>query len=232
MAGWRSRSPHGAGKTSTAALTVLWFAVTRDAAGIDWKAVTTAGAWRQLLKYLWPEIHLWARRIRWDVVGRAPFSQAESLDLSLKLDHGEAFAAASDNPALIEGAHAKSVLLILDEAKAISPAVFDAVEGAMSGTGEVFALATSTPAEPSGRFYDIHARKPGLEDWQSRHVTLEAAMAAGRISKGWAAQRLAQWGADSALYANRVLGEFASSDERGDPAGLGRGGRGAVAGVG
>src|ERR1039458_5773807 len=59
-------SPHGVGKTTTEALLVLWFAVTRDAAQVDWKCVTTAGAWRQLERYLWPEIHLWSRRLRWD----------------------------------------------------------------------------------------------------------------------------------------------------------------------
>ena len=56
------RSLHGAGKTATAALAVLWFALTRDAAGVDWKCVTTAGGYRQLEKYLWPEIGLWSRR--------------------------------------------------------------------------------------------------------------------------------------------------------------------------
>lgn len=43
------RGPHGLGKSAVSALTVLWFAITRDAAGIDWKVVTTAGAWRQLI---------------------------------------------------------------------------------------------------------------------------------------------------------------------------------------
>ena len=80
-----ARGPHGLGKTTTAALAVLWFALTRDAAGNDWKIPTTAGAWRQLTKYLWPEIHKWARRIKWETVGREPFTSAELLTLSLKI---------------------------------------------------------------------------------------------------------------------------------------------------
>lgn len=210
------RSLHGAGKTATAALAVLWFAITRDAAGENWKAVTTAGGWRQLERYLWPEIHLWARRIRWDVVRRPQFgARTELLGVTLKLTHGQAFAAASDDPALLEGAHASSLLLILDESKSISAEVFDAVEGAMSGTGEAFAMAASTPGAPVGRFYEIHQRKPGLTDWQTFHVTLDDAIDAGQVSEGWAAQRAAQWGTTSAVYLNRVLGEFASSDEDG-----------------
>ncbi|MBC9729280.1 hypothetical protein [Streptomyces sp. TRM68367] len=64
-----------------------------------------------------------------------------------------------------------------------------------------------------GRFYEIHKRAPGLEDWWVRHVTLAEAIAAGRISSQWAEQRAKQWGRDSAMYANRVLGEFHASDE-------------------
>jgi hypothetical protein len=210
------RSPHGTGKTTTEALVLLWFAVTRDAASIDWKVVTTAGAWRQLERYLWPEVHLWARRLRPERIGRATFNERNELQvLSLSLYHGSAFAVAATDPSLIEGAHAESLLYIFDESKSIAPEIFDAAEGAFSGPGETFALACSTPGSPAGRFYDIHARKPGLDDWATRAVTLEEAITAGRISSTWAEQRARQWGETSALYKNRVLGEFAVGDEDG-----------------
>lgn len=210
------RSLHGAGKTATTALSVLWWAITRDAAGIDWKCVTTAGSHRQLERYLWPEIHKWARRLRFDVIGRDPFDpRTELFKTLLRLDHGEAFTAASDNPELLEGAHASSLLIVLDEAKAIPAGVWDAIEGALSTPGETLALATSTPGAPSGRFYEIHQRKPGLEDWATVHVGLAQAAAAGRVSGAWARQRALQWGERSAVYLNRVLGEFADSDEDG-----------------
>jgi hypothetical protein len=214
------RGPHGLGKTSTTALAILWFALTRDQAGRDWKCVTTAGAWRQLIQYLWPEIHKWARLIRWDEVGRGALDpRSELLTLTLKLRHGSAFAVASDNAELIEGAHADSVMYVFDESKAIAADTFDAAEGAFSGAGEgstneAYALAMSTPGEPNGRFYDIHRRAPGLNDWWPRHVTKEEAIAAGRISREWCNQRRDQWG-DSAVYHNRVEGEFHSSDEDG-----------------
>jgi hypothetical protein len=216
------RGPHGLGKSTTSAICVLWFALTREAAGVDWKVATTAGAWRQLERYLWPEIKKWAKRIRWDTIGRKPFDErSELLSLNLKLKHGTAFAVASSNAELIEGVHADSVLYIFDESKAIAAATFEAAEGAFSGANpeggipEAFALAASTPGEPNGMFYDIHARRPGLEDWWARHVTLAEAIAAGRVAEGWAEQRKRQWGADSAAYNNRVLGEFHSSEEDG-----------------
>lgn len=206
------RGPHGLGKTSCAAIACHWFALSRDFAGVDWKIVTTSGSWRQLERYLWPEIRLWAHRLRWDVIGREPYNGAkEMLALNLKLTHGSAFAVASDNPALIEGAHAAQIFYVFDEAKAIAADTFDAAEGAFS-TGEAYAMASSTPGDPAGRFYDIHQHKAGYEDWWSRHVTRDEVIAAGRMNEAWAEQRAKQWGPDSALYANRVLGEFHSSD--------------------
>lgn len=207
------RAPHGTGKSALSAISILWFAVTRDAAGVDWKIVTTAGAWRQLISYLWPEVRKWANKLRWDMIRDQPFQMSEMLNLALRLKHGSAFAAASSNPALIEGAHADSLFVVFDESKAVAAETFNAIEGAFSGTGEVFALAVSTPGPPQGRFYDIQTRKPGLEDWFVRHITLEDAIAAGRIDRRWAEQRRVQWGEQSSLFQNRVLGEFYAGEE-------------------
>ncbi|CAL9612186.1 hypothetical protein SUDANB1_05649 [Streptomyces sp. enrichment culture] len=213
------RGPHGLGKTGMASITILWFASTREAAGIDWKVICTASAWRHLAIYLLPEVHKWAKRIKWEVLGRPPYSERhELLTLTLKLAHGAATAVASHKPELIEGAHADSLLYLVDEGKIVPDGTWDAIEGAFSGgrtegLPEAFALAISTPGAPAGRFYDIHKRAAGLEDWWVRHVTLAEAIAAGRISPAWAEQRAKQWGSDSAMYANRVLGEFHASDE-------------------
>jgi len=204
------RGPHGLGKTALSAIVILWFALPRD--GKDWKAPTLASAWRQLERFLWPEIHKWSRRLRWDIIGRGAFSRNELLTLNLKLNTGEAFAIASDTPAMIEGAHGENLLYLFDESKTIPDDTWDAAEGAMS-TGDCYWLAVSTPGEPLGRFYDIHARKAGYEDWHVFKVTLEMAINAGRINPDWAKARERQWGKDSSVYINRVLGDFASSDE-------------------
>lgn len=217
------RGPHSLGKSCLASIILLWFALTRDGDG-DWKVPTLASVWRQLAKFLWPEIHKWARRLRWDEIGRKPFNtRTELMKLSLTLSTGEAFALTSDNPEDIEGAHADHLLYILDESKAIAPGIWDAAEGALAGgkggsaqrPTETKALAISTPGEPEGRFYEIHRRKPGTEDWHVRHVTIEEAIAAGRISQDWVEQRKRQWGESSAVFRNRVLGEFAEQNEEG-----------------
>lgn len=200
------RGPHGLGKTAMAAWAALAFAETREAAGKDWKVVTTAGGWRQLTKYLWPETTKWARRLGTYAPGK------ELLTMGLKLDHGEAFAVASNKPELIEGAHADEILYIVDEGKAVAESTWDAIEGAFSA-GEAYVLALSTPGSALGRFHAIHARKPGLEDWWPRHVTLEEAITAGRVTREWAERRRRQWGEGSPVYRTRVLGEFAEDQD-------------------
>ena len=201
--------------TTLQAILILWFALTRD--GRDWKVPTLASVWRQLDKYLWPEVRKWATRLDWEKIGREPFKKTELKVLSLSLSTGEAFALASDDYEKIEGAHADHLLYIWDESKAIPDATWDASEGAFTGTGltnhEAYGVATSTPGEPQGQFYRIHSRKPGYEDWKAISVTKEQCIAAGRMAASWAATRMRQWGEDSAVYKNRILGQFATTDE-------------------
>lgn len=204
------RGPHGLGKTCIASIALLHFALTHDTA--DWKVPTTASAWRQLTEFFWPEVHKWAIRLRWDRIQRQAFTQYELQQQLLKLTTGRAFAMASSEDEMTEGAHADHLLYIFDEAKAIGSGRWDAAEGALM-TGDTYALAISTPGEPQGRFYDIHSRKPGYEHWWVRHVTLDECIAAGAIKPQDAEQLARQWGENSAVYQNRVLGEFCESSE-------------------
>jgi hypothetical protein len=209
------RAPHGAGKTAISAVVILWGATCN---GDDVKVVTTAGAWRQLTYFTWPEVRKWARKAKWELLGINMRDGRELLRQSIVLPGVEAFPVASDNPALIEGAHAKVIIYVFDEAKAIPAETFDAAEGAFSTDGndpdsKAYALAISTPGDTQGRFYQIHKREAGYEDWWVRHISLKEAIAAGRIGEAWAEQRKRQWGEKSAIYQNRVEGEFA---EQGD----------------
>jgi hypothetical protein len=223
------RGPHGLGKTFLAAVMTHHSVLTSEE---DCKVPTTASAFRQLEKYLWPEIKKISKFIAWSAVGRSPYLESsggssEMHQMSIRLNGGlvEAFAVASDNYAYIEGAHAKRLVYIFDEAKTIPDGMWDAAEGAFSTEGlaagdttnssDCLALAISTPGEPSGRFYNIHMHREGYEDWTTRHVTLEEAIAAGRISREWAERRKKQWGEISSTYQNRVLGEFADVSDEG-----------------
>lgn len=231
--------PHGLGKSTTMSLLVWWFATTRELAGLDWKIITTASSWKQLNDFLWPEIHKWAKYIDWERLGiQEPQLGQDLLGLGLKWPWGAASAAASTDPAKMEGAHATHLMYILDEAKAIQPGTWDAIEGAFStedldgievpgtegdgdegGEGEpqaliknILAVAMSTPGPATGRFYQIATGKPGFEDWTVRKVSKDEVIEAGRMSPKWAEQREKQWGAGSSVYQMRVLGEFFLDD--------------------
>lgn len=213
------RSLHGAGKTTTAALLILWFCLTRDG-DTDWKIAATASVFRQLSKYLAPEVHKWARRIKWDRVGREPFTSDELLSLEIKLSTGQFFCLTSNDPGNLEGLHADSLLFIFDESKLVPDEVWDALEGAFSTHSdvagkEIFVLAISTPGSKFGRFYDIQSRKKGYEDWHTTKIGLAEAVKARRVSKEWAEQRKAQWGEDSPVYIARVLADFSDSGTEG-----------------
>lgn len=212
------RGPRGLGKTALAAWITLGWALTFD--GEDWKVGTTASAWGQLEDYLWPEIHKWAGRLRWDKIGRDPYNmRSELLTLKLKGQGKSSLAVAisSDDSERIEGLHASYLKVIFDESKIIPEETWDSLEGSLSNVGKTGdvgeVLAVSTPGEPAGRFYDIHSGAPGYEDWYPIHITKEDAIKAGRITAEWAEQRRKQWGRDSALYQNQVLGEFAADHE-------------------
>lgn len=203
------RGPRGLGKTTTAAGAVHWFARTRDALGMDWKVLITAGVWRHLYRALWPEVHKWAPRFGGIYVPLRP--DRELLKASIQLPNGQAFGAVAKNPDMIESAHADQLLIVIEEAKSVPESIWDALEGSLTGEEGQFVLAGSTPGAPAGRFYQIHqGRVPG---WRARHVTKEEAVAAGRVSVESIARREQYWGTDSALYRQQVLGEFAADDE-------------------
>lgn len=212
-----ARMPRGGGKTATLAMLVLWFALTRD--GDDWKVITTAGGWRHLKDFLWPEIHKWARFLRWDKIFRGPFNERDELmSLSLQLRTGRVSSAASNKPYLLEGAHADRLMYVFDEAKSIPDTSFDAAEGAFSGAGaggtEGFILVFSTPGSPIGRFYDIQSHQRGFDEktWFSRHVTMQEVMSVNRMTEEWRSIKEDLWGPGSSLYRQQVLAEFASDD--------------------
>lgn len=210
------RGPHGLGKSSCLAWAILWFALTRD--GDNWKVPTTASARAQLRLYLWPEVHVWVRRLRWEAIGRDPFIEGRDLlDEALKLDTGEAYALASNDPAKMEGGHADRMLIIYDEAKKIPAGTFEAFQGAVSNAGpetgrEALELMGSTPGDPHGHFYQVNQRRvPG---YKLIIVTKEMAIAAGRMSPSWVERMKTVWGEHSATYIRRVEGNFAAGDEK------------------
>lgn len=211
-----ARGPRGLGKTTIIAAGILWFAATREAAGTDWKIVVTSGSHYQLREYLWPEVHKWARRIDWGAAKLRPWGPDDLQKQGIKLRYGNAATSSPERPELIEGAHADEILVVLDEAKSIPSTTFDAIDGMFTGATENnnrgYSICVSTPGAPAGRFYDIHSQKKGHTDWKARHVTIDEAIAAGRVTQHWADTMLEKYGEDDPFYTQQVLGDFMADD--------------------
>lgn len=209
-----ARAPREAGKTMPAALAVLYFATTWDMQGFDWKIPITAGGWNQLRQYTMPEIHKWAHRMNWDVLGIGPWRKDRELfTFEVQGQYGRAFAINSDDPNKIEGAHAEHMFILMDEAKAVPDGSFVSIEGFTMSDGDYYRLAISVPGAPAGWFYDLHGRRQGYDSWHAIHVTKADAIAAGRMSEQRAAQLAEAWGVDSQPYRTHVLAEFAGESD-------------------
>ncbi len=198
---------------------ISWFSLTREATATDWKIAITASVSNQLRSFLFPEFKKWCKLLRWDDIGRAPFNtRNELLTLELILSNGRAFCIAPEEPAKLEGAHADSLLYIIDECKTVPDDVFDAAEGALSGAGEdtgrdAYVIALSTPGSPSGRFYQIQTDRNKYVAWHCRHVLTSEVLAAGRMSRDFMEQKKLEWGEDSTAYISKVLGNFSSGED-------------------
>lgn len=214
--------PHGLGKTVISAAAITWFATTREAAQKEWLIITTASVSRQLAKFLWPNVHKMIQVMDFEKLEMPKWERRtrEITDQGISLKWGQAIAASSEDPDKLEGGHAKSLLVIFDEAKAIPGEAFDALEGAFSNAGadtgyEAYALAVSTPGPKTSRFWDICSQKKGYEDWTVRHVPVAEVIESRQASQEWVRSRSRQWGESSAVFINKCLGEFTEDNGEG-----------------
>lgn len=133
---------HASGKSYIAARAALWW-ITR------WKdaiCVTTAPTWTQVEKVLWQEIHR--------AVAAAKVRYPKPLQTELKLGPGNyALGLSTDEGVRFQGFHGEHVLIILDEAPGVDPAIYEAIEGIRAG-GAVSLLALGNPVVSGGPFYD------------------------------------------------------------------------------
>ena len=196
------RSGHGIGKTADMSFAAIWFLFTRE----NSKVITTASVWRQVSKMLWSEIAKWVRRARSRLAERVSFELLKT-NLIMAPDWF-ATGEASDEPDKIEGFHAEKILYIVDEAKAVPRATFEAIEGALTTKDAKELVASTPPLSKSGYFYDICSRK--ISGYKLFHTSC---LDSKRVSKAWIKDKKEQWGENNPVYQARVLGEFPETSE-------------------
>jgi len=194
---------NGTAKTTTAALFVLWFLDTH----VGGKVVTTAGTWSQLAQQLWKEIAFWNGRSHGTVVNKAGVN---ATSISIAADWF-AFGRAAKEEETFEGVHGKYVAVIMDEAKAIKPEIFNGVRRILRGNqeGKFWWICLSSPGSPTGPFFDITTGS------QSHRWTVSklSAYQSERVSLDQIDQDAQDLGESSPLFVAMDLGEFPDETE-------------------
>lgn len=195
------KSCHGAGKTRLAAQAVLWFLNSFK----NSKVFTTAPTFRQINRFLWPEIRARFKKAKKPLMGEMYDTPYYQID-----DEWFAMGMSSDKPENIEGGHAPHIMFVVDEAKGVPDKIFDAIEGALT-TAHIVLLIISTPGAARGHFYKaFHLKKLGYKTFT---ITAKDAHHAGMVTKQWIENRKLAWGEDSYLYKTRVLADFVLEDD-------------------
>jgi hypothetical protein len=201
------RSAHDTGKTFVASRLAAWW-LSVHAPGEAF-VVTTAPTFAQVRAILWREINRAHRK------GRLPgrVNQTEWwIDREI-VAYGRK--PADYDEASFQGIHARYVLVILDEACGVPEPLWTAAE-TIATTDGCRVLAIGNPDTPLSHFKRVC--EPG-SGWQVIHVDglrspnftdeeVPAELGELLLSPTWVAERRAEWGEDSALWASKVRGEF------------------------
>jgi phage terminase large subunit len=216
------KAAHASGKTAAAARAVLWW-VTRYPDGI---AITTAPSWEQVERLLWGSIH---QAVAGSRLAYPPLLQTElrfgpdNYAIGLSTNRGVRF----------QGFHGR-VLIVIDEAPGVEPAIWEAIEGIRAG-GDVHVLALGNPTIASGPFHDAFTSQRG--SWETFTISaLDTPNFAGYTlaeivdrdeadpalddnvrpyltTRRWVWEKYRDWGPGHPLWEARVLGAFPAQAE-------------------
>lgn len=191
-------SGHGVGKTAFTSWLVHWFISTRPHS----KIVVTANTQNQLNTKTWRELAKWHRLSinrhwwRWSATGFTHVLFPESWK-------ADATPWSETNTEAFAGTHEMNgVLMVFDEASAISDTVWDVAEGAMTTPGAMWVV-FGNPTRSSGKFYDCFNQMK--HRWRTYKVDSRKAKA---VNQGEVQKWLEDYGEDSDFFRVRVRGEF------------------------
>jgi len=202
-------SGHGIGKSAGIGMLVNWALSTCD----DCKVVITANTDTQLRTKTSPEVGKWQRL---SITSHWFDAQATSI-ASKDKDHAKTWRAdfvpwSDTNTEAFAGLHnkGKRIVLIFDEASAISDKVWEVAEGALTDEDtEIIWIAFGNPTRNTGRFRECFRRFK--HRWLVRQID-------SRTVDGTNKEQIAKWeedyGVDSDFFKIRVRGMFPSMSSR------------------
>ncbi len=196
-------SGHGIGKSALVAWIVLWAMSTR----VDTKAVVTANTEAQLRTKTWPELAKWHRMMLhadWFTFTATSIYSADPRHE--KTWRADAIPWSDSNTEAFAGLHnkGKRVLLVFDEASAISDTVWEVAEGALTDEDtEIIWCAFGNPTRNTGRFRECFGRF--AHRWTHQQIDSRTVPGTNKIQiDKW----IADYGEDSDFVRVRVKGMF------------------------
>ena len=227
------RSCNGAGKTFTAAVTILWWFMSYDNAIV----ITTAPSERQVREILWRELRNLYVPVRDTIGGKLTRT---------RLEFGSkryAYGFSTNTEDRFQGFHSGNILVIVDEASGVDEFIYNAIRGVITAKNSKLLL-IGNPHGYAGTFYDafhknrkrfetIHVSAFDLPAFKAQGITeenikdiefpdyddgqqdqdefdeqYEADQSLGLSSPQWALDVFNDLGPQSSVYQTRVLGQF------------------------
>lgn len=194
---------HGVGKSCLVAWLILWALCTFP----DTRGVVTANTESQLRTKTFAEVAKWHGLCLFkDWFTCSAMSIASKQKGHDKTWRFDAIPWSESKPEGFAGLHnaGRRILVIFDEASAISDAIWEVTEGALTDQNtQIFWLCFGNPTRSTGRFFDCFHRY--RHRWDTMHVD-------GRDAAGTDKKKIAEWledyGEDSDFFKVRVRGVF------------------------
>lgn len=199
-------SGNGIGKSTTVSWLILWAISTYE----DTKGVITANTETQLRTKTWAELAKWHRLF----IGAPLFTYTATAYCSSDVEHEktwriDAIPWSEQNPEAFAGLHnqGRRILIIFDEASAISDVIWETVEGATTDKDtEILWFCFGNPTRPDGRFFDCFNKFRKF--WRQKQIdSRTVSISNKRQLNEW----VEEWGLDSDFVKIHVLGEFPSA---------------------
>ena len=201
-------SGHGIGKSALVSWIILWALATQA----DTKGVVTANTENQLRTKTWAELAKWYRLF----IGKHLFAMTATAIFSADKAHEktwrvDAVAWSETNTEAFAGLHnkGKRVLLVFDEASAISDTIFEVSEGALTDSNtDIVWVCFGNPTRNTGRFKECFYKL--RHRWYTRHIDARRCKMGNQEQfREWAED----YGEDSDFFRVRVRGEFPRAGE-------------------
>ncbi len=199
-------SGHGVGKSALVSMLILWAFTTYP----DCRGVVTANTETQLKTKTWAELGRWFNlcwfaRDHFILHATSLVSKDPSRERTWRIDM---IAWSETNPEAFAGMHnrGKRLLIIFDEASAISDIIWETIEGATTDSDtQMIWLVFGNPTRNSGRFRECFLDGKHASMWHSRQLDSRTVAITNK-------SRFAHWariyGEDSDWFRVRVKGQF------------------------